>query len=205
MSLVFDPVAHVYRFNGEKKISVTEAFGKAGLVDTRWFKPEHALRGKAVHEACNLFIRDDLDEKSLHPIVIPYFKAFKKALRNSIFDWHLDLCEKPMYHSFYDYAGTADIVCKKNRKNALIDIKTGFSSCAAMQTAAYEQFPEVRKLICDRYTLKLNANETFEWIQHRDNFTDFQKFLCALKKAREISEIPRSEQTAENADLIYFL
>lgn len=45
----YDPVAHVYSWDGVPWLSVTQVLHKAGRIDDRWYTPDAAERGRRVH------------------------------------------------------------------------------------------------------------------------------------------------------------
>lgn len=184
-NFIFDPKSHIYRLGDVRLISVTESFRLAGLADYRWFTEYGRARGQAVHLAVKYLIEDDLDFSSLDPIIRPYVFAAVDFLKWSKFKPLLSLCERPLYHPSFLYAGTPDLVGVMLGHVALIDIKTGNCDLADMQTAAYSMFPVTFELKPRRYTLKLNDNGTFRLLPHVGT-GDFNRFLQGLAKAREV-------------------
>ena len=137
--LTFDEERHEYRFMGEVVPGVTSILKP--LVDFSGI-PRDVLAAKAdlgrrVHETCQFWDEDDLDEESVQADVEPYLKAWKlfrkttgaQVLQN----------ERPVYEPLMNYAGTLDRVIQFDGAKWLIDLKTCFTTplSAGPQTAAY--------------------------------------------------------------------
>ena len=80
--LVFDEAAHTYRWEGRLIPGVTSII-KDVLPGVYGDIPLHVLErkarlGTAVHKAIELAVADELDESSLHPDVVPYFRSWLK-------------------------------------------------------------------------------------------------------------------------------
>ena len=181
--LIFDPSTHTYTLRGQRLLSVTQVIDAAGLIDKQWFTDEHRLRGTAVHEAVLYDVQSDLDKTQLHELIAGYVEGWFAFKRDSKFVPIKKLCEKPQFHPLYLYAGTADLFGMLNSYPALIDIKTGDSPTAGIQTSAYVEFPVFKAYTPKRFTLRLYKEGTYKLIQHTDK-TDFPKFMECLKIAR---------------------
>lgn len=179
----FDPVAHRYTLNGQELMSVTTILKEAGLIDDRWFTDESRARGTAVHEAVFYDIHSDLHVESLHKTIQPYVEAWFRFKRDCDFVPKTELCEARMYHPLHGYAGTPDLVGILNGRPVLIDIKTGDCPTARYQTAAYREFPRVRAISPDRFSLRLFPDGRFKLSDHK-NPNDFHVFLEALQKVK---------------------
>jgi hypothetical protein len=140
MGFVFDEERHLYLKDGVVVPGVTSFLASVNMIPScSWYKPEHAERGKAVHDCIFLHIHNDLDEDSIHPIVKPYFDGFKKFMIESRFIPLVAICEKPMMSEKYWFGGRPDLVGLLNGRLAVIDAKTGDAQLyAEFQTAAYE-------------------------------------------------------------------
>lgn len=175
----FDEESHVYTLNGNRLPSVTEIISKAGLSDCRYFTELGRLRGTAVHTAILFDIFDDLYFDGLHDIVKPYVKGWLRFKKDTGFIPDLRLSEKPQYHPLYLYAGKPDTAGLMNGRYILPDIKTGDSSTARFQTAAYAEFPEIKQFLPDRFDLRLYPNGSYKLNAHL-NENDWPVFLNAL-------------------------
>lgn len=177
MNITFDPEKHEYRIDGQVVISVTQALKEAGLIDATWFNDYACERGKLVHEACALYDRDDLDESSLDPELVPYVDAWKKFRDDSGFE--PEKIEQIVFNSPYNYIGTVDVLGKINDQRVIIDRKTGSPQpWHALQLAAYAEadcFQECPR----RFSVELNTDERYHLIEHK-NRNDIKVFLSAL-------------------------
>ena len=63
----FDEMDHIYRIDGQIIPSITQILKSSGIADTRYYTPQTAERGTAVHEACQFYDEDDLDMESIAP------------------------------------------------------------------------------------------------------------------------------------------
>lgn len=180
----FDAEKHEYKIGGAVVASVTQILKAGGIIDGRWYTDESRARGTAVHVACDLYVRNDLDQTSLHPIVKPYFDAFLQFLLDTKFNPMLELCEVPQYNPFFNYCGTPDLVGILNGRPVLIDLKTGDAKQSARyQTAAYAEFPAIKVYSPCRYDLRLFNDGKYKLNAHRDS-GDFNTFLSCLNVAR---------------------
>lgn len=138
--LVFDPETHRYTFEGKPLPSVTRVL----QVLERRFAPPQALefaaqRGTAVHEACELDDRDDLDEGTVDPIIHPYLEGWRR-FKEDVGFVPVEI-ELPVVNGRDGYAGTLDRVGLVNGKLAVLDIKSGAALplAAGPQLAAYQE------------------------------------------------------------------
>lgn len=110
--VVFDPEKHEYWVDGKKKPGPSEIMKYLGLSDD-WTGVDsfYRDRGIAVHKAIELYINQNLDEKSLDPVCVSYVEEFK--------DWWEDLLpmgkgtvmtEQFFYSRHYDFCGTIDLI-----------------------------------------------------------------------------------------------
>lgn len=154
--LTFDPDSHTYTVEGRPVPSVTQVIGEwsrlsfsymnyyfnnftGAVVSAEKFE-SGADYGTAIHQACRLILEaghDNLDWKALAPELILPVQQFEKWLE----DWSPDilLIEEPMYSSKYGYAGTSDIVATIQKRDTVVDIKTGAFDMAGPQVVAYGQ------------------------------------------------------------------
>jgi len=168
---------HVYRLAGRIIPGVTSIIKACGLIDLQWATKRDMDRGTAVHRAVHLYELDDLDERSLDPVVPPYLAAWKafKAETGYVSATY----EQMIYHPTYQYAGTLDQTGTLNGRTCLIDLKTG--ACQPWwkwQGAAYNAIAKMQ----DRYSLELHDDGKWKLIPHTDK-RDFQRFLACLTVA----------------------
>ncbi len=100
-----------------------------------------AAFGTHVHEAVDLYNKDELDSSSLTPAVESYLAGWCRFLIESGFV--VTSSEERVYHPKMGYAGTLDSmgVFLKRKEIALVDVKTGLTMPKSVgpQTAAYAE------------------------------------------------------------------
>jgi hypothetical protein len=172
--------------DGEQVFSVTQALELAGLVDTTWFKPIDAWRGKYIHRCLELDAKNDLDEESIRPEMLGYLQAGRQAK----YEMGLEIIEteKRIWNPDHRYAGTLDFVAKqRNGRLGVFDYKSGaIGKATNLQLAAYclgHQMPYQ----FDRVAIRLRADgkyscKVYPLTELRD---DFNTFRIALRDARE--------------------
>lgn len=138
--LTFDPEAHAYTFEGRPLPAVTRVLR---ILETRSAPQElldfAAARGIAVHEACELDDRDDLDEASVDPLIRPYLEGWRMFKEDA--GYQAIEIELAVANGRYGYAGRIDRIALVNGKPAVLDIKTGsqLPLSAGPQLAAYQE------------------------------------------------------------------
>lgn len=140
----FDPAAHRYSIAGRKLPSVTEVLGLitvAELAEVPLRTLERArLRGERIHQAINLFNREDLDRDSLDAETagaVDSWALFLKERKAVVVE-----SEQPVYHGALGFAGTPDVVLMLPSGAYMVpDIKGTFAvpRSVGAQTAAYAE------------------------------------------------------------------
>ena len=190
--LTFDAMSHVYKWDGRVVPSVTQILAAEGLVEMGGSAEKLAYArdlGTAVHVACELDAKGDLDEDSVAEVVRPYLAAYRRFCADT--DFVPTLVEHRVYHEQLGYAGTSDLLghIRKRRGRArqwvLPDIKSGFKRRATgPQTAAYWQaLPSVARLEaqgCHRYGLYLRDDGAYDFVLY-DDPNDVHVFNAALQ------------------------
>jgi len=120
---VFYKQEHKYMLDDKELPSVTTVLAEAGMYGNNFYTRDAALRGTAVHTACELYLHGRLDDKTMDEELVPYVEAFKKFLSMSGFT--LMFSEMPLYHSVLRYAGTVDMYGEYRGKFVIVDIKSG--------------------------------------------------------------------------------
>lgn len=187
--LQFDETNHRYSIDGRELVSVTQALTVAGLIDTRWFTEESALRGSYVHAAIQLFHEGDLAEDSLDPALMPYFTAYRRFLDETGFQ--VDACEERVCDEALGCAGTLDLRGRLPRPALkypgidLIDVKTGhLPTWVGYQTAGYARMlPRGVSATRWRWCLNLQPDGTYR-LEPVLKPTDETVFLAALTVAQ---------------------
>jgi len=137
MNLVFDANSHAYFLDGKEIPSVTQIIKSAGLMpDYGKMRIEPANYGTKVHKACADIIADkEPDMDMFVKIAVEGFKEWQNLYKPT---FHTS--EKTGASEKYQYAGTCDIGAMINKKNWLVDIKTGsYSDWHIIQLAAYNE------------------------------------------------------------------
>jgi hypothetical protein len=146
-SIVFQDSNHSYLIDGVIWPSVTQILGAfdRGLdhVDQDVLSRKAAL-GSAVHRACELDDKRELDEESVHAEVRPYLRQW----RQFVTDVGVEVLENEhiVLNEAHRYVGTNDRLVKFGRfKRAVLDIKSGMKRpWHEWQTGGY-------KAAADRY------------------------------------------------------
>lgn len=178
----FDQETHTYTIDGEVIPSVTEILRRAGLIDSKWYTPESAARGAAVHTAIAREWRDAQTGAGLEPIpedVAPYLAAWWRFRSDCHFEPIPTLCEAPQYHPIYRYAGTPDLLGVLNGRAVVVDVKTGNAPTVGIQLAAYANLPAMASYLSDRFSLRLFPTGRYALTPHNDP-NDWLQFRAAL-------------------------
>lgn len=190
--LTFDPVEHKYYHDGVHVPNVTSILAplsEYAKVPRNVLK-QAAARGNYVHDMCEQYLWELLDESSINEGYKGYLNAFKKFLEETGFE--AEYVEQKVFHTQLRYAGTLDlggvlppIGRRKNPHRALIDIKTTFRLLASVgpQTAAYNEAwksEQPKELHFDeRYGLQLKADGTYTLKPYKSPF-DMNTFRACL-------------------------
>jgi hypothetical protein len=189
MSLTFESATHTYRWNGVIVPSVTQCLKTAGVIDYSMIPQDilqrAAIRGTAVHRACELFDLDTLDESTLDAEIGAYLEGYKAFLRDTGFQ--PARVERRIYHPEHQYAGTLDRTGSINGQFAVVDIKTGIMLDGhRAQLAAYTMaLPMPRRY--RRFGLQLTGDGGYRVHEFpmRDLTMDFNIFLGALRLTQQ--------------------
>lgn len=125
--LTYDDRLHVYVLDGTRIPSVTQALKLAGLIDARFYTPEAAARGTAVHALCQYADGGGM------PIAwsdVPYgVEAYAEAYDAFRFDTRIEYAgiEKMNAHPDGSYAGRCDrdVLRSTFGGRGKLEIKTG--------------------------------------------------------------------------------
>ena len=103
--------------------ALTNILKDVGIIDTRWYGPESANRGKAIHRALEYLDKDTLDWGTVDSQIYGWVEAyvnFKAEKKYELID-----IEEPIYHKTCLYACTPDRLVVYRKKNIVIDFKSG--------------------------------------------------------------------------------
>lgn len=176
--LTFDSIEHRYFAQGRPVPGVTsilESLTDYSFVDADVLKAA-ADFGTAVHLACELDDKDDLDETSLDPEITPYLRGWRKFCRGHNAKW--EAIEERVFNQTLWYAGTLDRRGEIDGVRAVVDIKT----CSALypsvgpQLAAYARAHPTGGLL-RRFAVRLYP-DGYELKEYTDP-TDWPVF-CSL-------------------------
>lgn len=160
-----DQEKNVYVCEGREFPRVSKILEVAGVIDTRWFKEFHALRGTYVHQATDWFDRGTLDEDSVDEELRPYFEGYKKFIKEV--QPEILGIEVPLVHRALGYGTTIDRILKISGRKAVLDIKTGgLPKHVGQQTIAHKlawNFSRIEdERVIDRYALQLPGDGKYK-------------------------------------------
>jgi hypothetical protein len=182
---LFNDERHEYTVDGKVIPSVTQILQDVGLIDLSAIPADRleAARefGIAVHSACELSDKGELDESTLDDNLVPYLEAWNKFKK----DTHIFLleCERPFFSSTYGFAGTPDRIGMISLPT-IIDIKStaGLNPITELQTAGYGILYEENKIgqrSYNRMGVLLKPDGTYKVHKYR-NESDKNSFLSCL-------------------------
>lgn len=178
MNLEFNEEKHEYKINGVLVPSVTQIikvlYDFEGIPED---KLEHAaLRGKAVHKACEIF---NLGQEFAWPLsneIVPYFEAWKKFVRET--GLVVTDAERQLGHPHMMYAGTLDVSGLIKKTKWLLDIKavSELSPATGVQLAGYMGMTgETMK----RGAVQLKPDGTYKFQEYKEA-SDWPTFVACL-------------------------
>lgn len=187
---------HVYTHGGATVPGVTTVLKAERLIDARFFSPEYAQRGTAVHAAVEQDEREILDEAFLDPRIGGYLEGWRAFKRDSDYVTttlpilgELALMAEVRMHSLaMGVAGTADGIGTMRSVHglALIDVKSGQPAPAtSLQTAAYAAlfYEHTGIVISARFAVQLTAEGRYRLHKYTD-LNDIFAFRAALNVYR---------------------
>lgn len=121
----FDDATHTYYVDGDAKLSTTQVFRDASMVDTQWFTEWHRWRGSKAHRLIAAYNKTGkLDRRTIDQKIRPYVEAAIKWQEETKFT--AVLVEHRMYDPIYDVCGTLDLFggFANTQANTVVDYKT---------------------------------------------------------------------------------
>jgi hypothetical protein len=145
MPLTFDPDGHRYAIDGTPAPSVTKILKDLGIVDARFYKPEHSLRGHVAHDLvakiCKVVADGyEWDRTCNTPDYLGYGVACQGFLDAYGIIPEKDGIEKAVFHPTLRYAGRIDLLgnIPISSERWIVDFKTGpILYSAYLQVGAY--------------------------------------------------------------------
>ena len=178
-ALQFDEARHIYTRNGKVLPSVTQII-KPITEYSSAISPEimahAALRGQAVHKACEII---DMGLEFAEPLseeIVPYVDAWKLFVAEKRVT--ITATEQRLFHPTMQYAGTFDAIGVIGNDEWLIDRKAiaQLTPAIGVQTAGYEAMLG-RKVRRAAVQLKSNGGYVFQEYASR---TDWPVFVSLL-------------------------
>lgn len=188
--LLFRPEDHTY-WLGERQLPAVTAVLKDLDADAYRFVSDEDMKaaadlGTAVHIACDLDDKNDLDEESLDPQIVPYLAAYRRFKAEMGFV--VTETEQKVHHPALLYAGTLDKIgyfAEAPKITELIDLKTTSKIMRAVgpQLWAYSEalkamFPGM--VIHNRRALQLRDDGTYRLTKPYRDVADFKCFVSLL-------------------------
>lgn len=179
----FEKEGHKYTLDGDVLSHITAVI--AAVQPVTFFTEESRDRGTAVHACVESIVKGDGNLEDLvhaEPDAVGYIKALERFFSEK--KLKVKLCEFPLYHSRYLYAGTLDLygTIDGRKEPDVIDVKSGVSHPShGLQTAAQAEllFNNKYKKPRRRFSLLLQPDGQYKLVQHKEH-TDFSVFLSLL-------------------------
>lgn len=193
MTLEFREDIHEYQWNGRVVPSVTQTLKRAGLL-REYATDSYAWRGTAVHLACELDDRGELDDSPWNPEtgtglddrIRGYLASWRQFRDAVILDTYQPvLIEHRCYHEGWGVAGTIDRIYPEHGGRGLVlDAKSGQPQWTdALQLSAYAALSGLRDPA--RWNVYLDADGAPATIvRHTSDAEDRAAWLAALSLAR---------------------
>jgi hypothetical protein len=185
MNLTFNDEKHIYKLDGLVIPSVTQIMHGSGLVDLEWISQEildnTSDLGKKVHKTTELYDKETLDVKVLHPTLKNYLDGWIKFRKD--FNFTPAEIELQLFHELYKYAGRIDRIGLIGKELTLLDIKSGTKQKShQIQTMGYKLLYDQNKKKPEQIKRRMIvylSEEGYKTEQH-NNDTDRNIFLAAL-------------------------
>lgn len=189
--VAFDADSHSYWYGLERIPSVSEILRP---LTEPWLRaiPEAALNWKrelgiAVHKACELYDRDELDEEQLDPAIVPYLEGYKRFCVDHRPHWVAT--EELVVDRNGRYAGTLDRAGEVLGEPAVLDIKTSLQLRreTALQVWAYASAyaPESQPALAALQLLKDGTYRLHE-------FSDYARYNITWRALLDMHEWSKS-------------
>jgi len=167
--LTLEPEHHVYTVENRVVPGVTSILQDNFGVKPYWSE-WHAQKGRMVHQAIALLVKDELDWASLDSRIVGRIRAFERFIRET--GWIVLQSEVSLFSSRYQFAGTLDlVVIDSAADHILIDIKPPSAEpIVDLQLALYALLLEeegtykIKRAAC--VCLKDNGYYSMKWVEN---------------------------------------
>ena len=187
--------------SGEKYPSITTVLGhfnKKGILEWRKrvgekeanrISTQASRRGTKVHQMCEDFINNKLDENKFMPTDKETFNSLRNILTDNINNIHCQ--EASLYSDYLKVAGRVDCVAEWNNRLSVIDFKTSrklkkkeYISNYFQQGSAYcVMYEERTKIPVDQLVIAVDGESPQIFIEKRDTWV-----LSLMKKIKLYGE-----------------
>ncbi len=163
---------HVYRLGDRVVPSNTQILKDMGIIDTRYYNTEAALRGTKVHECVELYSRyeGDFYWPAVDERYVGYVRGWEKFVLES--GWKSGLREHPIMGP--GFATTVDDVGELNRACTILEVKTGTCpdwvglQTALQKVATILQYATLGLKPVKRVAVELRKNGTYKLVSCND-------------------------------------
>jgi len=173
------------------KKSIYEWRQRVGSKEANRISTQASRRGTKVHQMCEDFINNELDEKKFMPSDKETFNTIKNILENNINNIHCQ--EATLYSDYLKVAGRVDCVAEWNGKLSVIDFKTsrrlkqrehihGYFQQGSAYCIMYEERTKVpiNQIVI---VMTVDGNDPQIFIEKRDTWTE-----SLIRKIKEYEE-----------------
>jgi len=176
-ALRFDAETHTYRVGSRVVPSVTQVI--SAVVPGWQAAPWYLERGTAIHLACRYLDEERLDWKSVDDKIAGQVRAWMKFKQD--YPSETVLCEQPMAHPVYGFAGTIDRLINHDGDYVVVDLKSSLSAQARLQLAAYSMLiHRVKARAAVAVELRDNGSYSTLWMNAKALEKARRQFLAAL-------------------------
>jgi hypothetical protein len=146
---------------------VTQILREIGLVDATWFTDHMRERGTALHRACELHDKGDLDNDSIDPEIEDSLKKYRRFIDDFPSMEILAIEKEVIYPGLYQ--GRLDRQVRINGTEGILDIKGQASKVDPLQLAGYAL--TFRRSMA-RWNLYLRAGSNYKLVRQDKNIAD---------------------------------
>ena len=121
--LTLDQEKHIYSYGDRKVPNVTSILQDNFGVQPYWSE-WHANKGRAIHHAIHLYVKNELDWATVDSRILGRLKAFQRFMSET--SYQIIRSEMQLFSKRYQFAGTLDLWVhdpNNRNQNIIIDIK----------------------------------------------------------------------------------